>query len=340
MKSILSNRSFRFMFTGMVAGIIGDSLLLITLAIWVKDLTGSDGAAGLTMFFLGAPYLMAPLAGWLVDRLPFKPFLVVANLLNILVLLPLAFVSGVADVWMIYLVAFMLGVGGVVDTPAVNGLLKLLLPDDQLVDANGLSQTVRQGMRLLGPIIGAGIYMTAGGFAVAILDAVCFVIAAAMFALVAVEQPRREPSGLAWRAEISAGFRFLAKEKALLRAVSGMFIAAWAIGAIESVGFAIADKGLGQPSEFISVIVTAMGVGGIIGGVLAARIVRRFGELGSEGAGLLCLATAFLLWSIPSIPVVLGSAALAGFALPVVIVADNTLIQRRSPKELIGRVSA
>lgn len=42
---------------------IGDSLMLIVLAIWVKGLTGSNGAAGLTFFFMALPLLAAPVAG-------------------------------------------------------------------------------------------------------------------------------------------------------------------------------------------------------------------------------------------------------------------------------------
>lgn len=340
MLTVLKRPDFRLLFIGTAASIIGDSLMFLTLAIWVKDLTGSDGAAGLTMLFLGAPVLLAPLAGMFVDRVRFRPFLILANLGNAVVLLPLAFVGGPDDVWLIYLTASLLGIGGVLDNPALNGLRKLLLPPDLLAEANGATQTVQQGMRLVGPIAGAGIYLALGGFAVAIVDAASFLIAAGAIALLKVRQPRRETEPSHWYTELTAGIRFIATEAALRRAVIGLFLAAASLGAVEVVGFALTDDGLGQEPEFIAVIVTVMGVGGLTGGILAARIVKRIGELTAEALALLAVGATFAVWAVPTVPSVLAAAVLIGLAMPVLIVADNTLIQKLSPPHLIGRVSA
>ncbi|MGH8876190.1 MAG: MFS transporter [Stackebrandtia sp.] len=340
MLTVLKRPDYRLLFIGTSASTIGDTLMFLTLGIWVKDLTGSDGAAGLTMFFLGAPTLLAPLAGMLADRVSFRPFLIIANLGNAAVLLPLVFVAGPGTVWLIYLVAVLLGIGMILDTPALNGLLKTLLPAELLVEANGATQTVKQGLRLVGPIAGAGIYLALGGFAVAIVDAATFLIAAGAIALLKVRQPRRELNRSHWWRELTAGFRFVAGEPVLRRAVAGLFLGASALGAIEVVGFALNDSGLGRGPAFISVIVTVMGIGGLIGGLLAARVVKRVGELTAEALGLFGLAVTFAVWAVPTLPGVLASAVLAGLALPVVIVADNTLIQKRSPADLVGRVSA
>ncbi len=67
-KAAFGQPGFRLLFAGQLASMIGDSLMLIVLAIWVKDLTGSNGAAGLTFFFLAIPALVAPLFGMFVDR--------------------------------------------------------------------------------------------------------------------------------------------------------------------------------------------------------------------------------------------------------------------------------
>lgn len=286
MLTVLKRPDYRLLFIGTSASIIGDTLLFLTLGIWVKDLTGSDGAAGLTMFFLGAPILLAPLAGMLVDRVKFRPFLIWANIGNAVVLLPLAFVSGPDTVWLIYLVAVLLGLGSILDSPALNGLLKLLLPEDLFVEANGATQTVKQGLRLVGPIAGAGIYLALGGFAVALIDAASFLVAAGAIALLKVRQSTREPRRSHWITEMTAGFRFIAAEGALRRAITGLFIAAAGLGAIEVIGFALNDKGLGMEPAFISVIVTVMGVGGLTGGVFAARFVKKVGELAAEAVGL------------------------------------------------------
>lgn len=340
MRTVFKRPDYRLFFIGSAASLVGDSLMLLVLAIWVKDLTGSDGAAGFTMFCLAAPVLLAPLAGWLVDRVMHRPFLIVANVVNALFLLPLVFVRDESDVWIIYLVAFLLGIGSIADGPAVNGLLKNLLPADLLVEANSATQTVKQGVRLVGPLIGAGLFAAAGGFTVAVVDAASFLVAAIAIAALKVRQDKPERSELRWLAELSAGFRYLAGDAVLRRALTGLCLGATALGAVESVGFALNDKGLHQPPEFISVIVTAMGIGGLAGGLIATWVIRRIGELAAEGLALLLIALTFAVWIVPTIPSVLLAAPVVGLSLPILFVADNTLIQRRSPNRLIGRVSS
>ncbi|GAA4904394.1 MFS transporter [Stackebrandtia albiflava] len=342
MRTLFAQPGYARLFAGTAAATIGDSLLLLVLAIWVKDLTGSDGAAGITLFFYGAPMLAAPLFGMLVDRFRNRPFLVVANVVNATFLIPLAFVGGSADVWLIYLTALLLGVGSTVDSPALNGLLKRMLPAELLVQANSASQTVQQGMRLAGPLVGAGLYLVGGGIVVAAVDAACLLIAAATIWSLRVEEPKPapRPAESRWLPEILAGFRFVAADGALKRITLGMFLAGCAIGAVESVGFALTDKGLGQPPEFISVIVTVMGIGGLLGGLTAAKVVTRLGEVAAAALSMALIALTCLVWVIPQTVVVLVITPVVGYALPILVVAANTLVQRRSPQELIGRVSS
>jgi MFS family permease len=196
MRNLLARRDFRLLFTGLLASMIGDSVMLIVLAIWVKDLTGSNGKAGLTIFFLVAPALVAPLLGWVVDLFRRRPFLIAANLLSAVSLSPLLFVHDAGDVWIIYSVAALYGVSFVVIPAALSGLLKEMLSEDLLVDANGSLQTVRESLRLFGPLLGAGLLTAFGGGTVAILDAATFCIAALFIALVPVREEKPAPPEL------------------------------------------------------------------------------------------------------------------------------------------------
>ena len=127
---------FKRLFTGLAASMFGDSLMLIVLSLWVKTLTGSNALAGLTFLFMTAPALVAPVLGYLVDRVPRRRFLVLANLASAVAVLPLLAVRDAGDVWIVYAVAFCYGVSFVVIPAALNGLMKDLLPTDVLVDAN------------------------------------------------------------------------------------------------------------------------------------------------------------------------------------------------------------
>ena len=130
---------FALLYGGLAASMLGDSLMLIVLSLWVKTLTHSNGAAGLTFLWLTLPALVAPVFGYVVDKFPRRPFLVVANLLSAVAVLPLLLVHDAGDVWIIYAVAFLYGVSFVVVPAALNGLLKDLLPAEVLVDANAIA---------------------------------------------------------------------------------------------------------------------------------------------------------------------------------------------------------
>ena len=340
MRTVFKQPGFPTFFAGTAAATVGDWLMLLVLGIWVKDLTGSDGAAGLVMFFLGAPMLVAPLFAIIVDRFKHRPFLVVANLLNASFLIPLFFVEDASDVWLIYVTAVLLGIGTTVDGPALNGLRKSLLPDGMLVDANGISQTVRQGMRLGGPLAGAGLYLVGGGMVVAATAMSFMVLAAVLILFVPVTEKPAPTSKKGWRSEVVAGLAFVRRSVVLRRAAIGLMIAGVSLGAIESVVFAIVDQGLGMSPEFVSIIVTGMGVGGLLGGFVAASVVKRIGELATCGLALAAMALTMVVWAVPNVVTVLGMSPVAGFVLPLVIVASSTLVQRKSPHELIGRVSS
>src|SRR5574342_797638 len=87
---------------GQSLSLLGDSAMWLACGIWVRTLTGSNAAAGLTFLFFVAPALLAPVAGLIVDRLRRRPLLVGAKVAGAVVLVPLLFVQGRQHVWIIY----------------------------------------------------------------------------------------------------------------------------------------------------------------------------------------------------------------------------------------------
>jgi len=340
MRDVLRRPDFRLLFAGLVASMTGESILLLALAIWVKDLTGSDGMAGATIFAVVAPMTLAPLIGWVVDRFRRRPFLIVANLVSAVVLTPLFAVDGRDDVWIIYAVAVAYGLSYIAVSAALQGLIKALLPEELLADANGALQTVRQGLRLGGPLLGAALYTAVGGAALAVVGAAGFVLAAIAITALRISEVRPERGAGGWLVEAAAGARHLVGEPALRRVVLGVALALLVVGFCESIIFAYVDQGLHRPPAFVGVIVTAEGIGGLLGGLAAARFVRRLGEVGAAGLGMLLFGAGFagLIW--PHLAVGFPAVVVAGFGLPLVVVSFSTIMQRRTPAELMGRAAA
>ncbi len=339
MRRALAIRDFRLLFAGMVLSMFGDSALVIVMGIWVKSITGSNAAAGLAFLVLALAAPLAPLGGYLVDRVRRRPFLIAANLVSALAVLPLLAVGRTGPVWVIYAVGLGYGISGMVMSAAMNGLLKEIVPDALLADANGASQTIREGLRLVGPLAGAGLFTALGGGAVAILDAATFVIAAAILTRLRVREPRPEPVQHQFRAEVTAGARHLLHTEPLRRATISAAVAFLVIGFTETFIFAVVDEGLHRPPSFLGVLGSMQGVGAILGGLTAARIVRQFGEQSAIAAGLMLFAAGDVVLAFGNLGFAFLGVTVAGIGLPWALVGYYTLLQRSTPGRLMGRVS-
>jgi MFS family permease len=340
MRAVLRRPDFRLFFIGSVMTIIGESMLLLVLAIWVKTLTDSNTLAGLTLFAIVAPSLAAPVLGWVVDRFRRKPFLVATLATTVLVLVPLLFVRDRSQVGLIYAVAVAYGVSSLLASAATTGLVKELLPEDLLADANGAFQTVRQGLRLVGPIGGAGLFAALGGAAVAGLDIAFLIVGAVTIGAVRIREAGPAKAELHWLGEVTAGLRYLFGPASLRRAIVGLLIGILVLGFAETVLFAYVDSGLHRSPTFVSVLVCVQGVGGLLGGLLAARVVRATGEVAATaiGVGLMGVGVAFFFY--PLLLLGLVGAVLVGLGIPICLVGANTLMQRVTPMHVISRVGA
>jgi MFS family permease len=328
------SRDARIYLTGQSFSLLGDTALWLALAIWAKDLTGSSGAAGLVVFCIAASQVLSPLAGMLVDRVRRRPLLLVVNLGTAVVLLPL--LAAGDRVWVIYAVAVAYGFSYTLLGAGQSALLTLLVPADRLSSANAYLQTVREGLRLVAPVAGAGLYAVAGGAAVALLDAATFVIAAGCLAALKLREPKPEPTGEPWRRAVAAGARHLIATVRLRRTVVACAIVLLVLGFSETLTFAIAD-GLHRPLSFVGVLMFVQGVGAVAGACTATRVIARGGESRTAGAGIAVLAAGTLLLASTSLPVVLAGKVLFGFGLPWIVVGLMTLLQRLTPQHLQGR---
>jgi MFS family permease len=338
--SALRSRVFRRLAVAWTFSNFGDSVLYLTLAIWVKDLTHSNTQAGLVFLFLGLPVLFAPFAGQLADRYSRRKIVIGANLIEAMVVLALVFVHGRNDVWLIYSVTFVYGFLTYVTSAAGSGLVRDLLSDEQLASGNGLLSTIDQGLHLLSPLLGAGVYGLFGGAALAVTTSTILVAAALLTVTVRlVEQISTDEREPFWP-EITAGVRHIRRVPVLARVTTAMAVALLVTGFSNIAIFAVIDQGLHRSSEFFGVLASIQGGGSVLGGLTAAAVIARVGERGAMAIGLVLLGIALAFDAIGSTTVVIASEVVVGIVIPWVIVAFTTLRQRVTPPELQGRVSS
>ncbi|QIS08864.1 MFS transporter [Nocardia arthritidis] len=331
-------RNFRLLVIGLVTSMVGDSLMLLVFGIWVQSLTGSSSAAGLVIAVMATQAVIAALGGSVIDRFRRRPFLIWTYLLSTLIAAPLFAVHDRGDVWLIFVSAALYGLSMVVAGSTLNGLLQQLIPEAELARTNGMLQTVREGLRLLGPLAGAGLFALMGGAVVGAIDAMTFIVAAVAIWLIRLDEPRPERGGGKWLAEFVAGARFIGTDAGLRAVAFGGAVGWCAIGMIESVAYAII-AGLGKPPEFMGVISVAQGIGAILGGLGAAILIARYGELSVLAAGFAAFGIGVVGCVIRSLPVVLASKAVIGVGITLIAVGMSTIVQRRVPARLMGRTS-
>jgi predicted MFS family arabinose efflux permease len=357
-RKLLRIHNARIFLFGNAVSTLGDSALWFAMAIWVKELTGSSAWAGLVFFCYIAGNLFSPLGGVLADRFPRRPLLVVANLLSAAIVLPIALVHGRGGIWIVYLVIFLYGVTGSVIGTAQSALVPALVPPDLLAEANGAQQTLNQGLQLVTPLIGAGLFTVVGGAVIAEIDAGTFLVAVVSLLLLRMAPAPAAADGgsaadggaggaggaavhggaLDGRGGMAAGFRFIWGEPVLRTIMLALGFSVLTVGFTESAGFSVVTVGLHHSASFLGVLVTVQAVGGGLGGMSAAPLLRRVSEPMLLAMGLACLTLAMLALAVPDLVVVLAGMVVAGFAGPWLGVAGVTAFQRRTPPALLGRV--
>jgi MFS family permease len=339
-RTLLAYRDARFYLAGQVLSTVGDNALWLAMGIWVKILTGSSSAAGLVFFAFTCGILLAPVTGLVADRMRRRPLLIAANVAAAAGVCLLLAVQGRGQVWLIYPVMFGYGALSSLTLSAQTALLAVMLPADLLGEANSVLQMAGQGLRVISPLLGAGLLAWAGPVPVVLLDAGTFVAAATAVAALRAREPAPAPAAAHWRAEVTAGIRYVGRTPALRRLLITGVIALLVFGFFETVPFTVVGQGLHRAPAFLGVLEAVMGAGALLGGAFAASVMRRTGERALVALALLAAVVSCLLL-IPSwLPVVMAAMALLGLCIVWVNVGALTVIQRRTPADLLGRVDA
>jgi len=346
----LARPAFRRLTAAWVCTNVGDSALYLMMAVWAKQLTGSDAQAALVFAVLGMPALLAPVMGHVVDRVSRRAALIVVNVCVAVLLLALLTVHDASQVWVIYVVTFLYGCAGYTTGAAQSGLLRDMLPDDELASANGLFTTIDQALRLLSPLVGTALFVAFGPGAVVALTSTTFAATAVILLTVHVrEREVVKEEGPSYWTQLSAGIRFIVAEPELAR-LTLVLAVGFGITGLTNVAIFPVLEALGLGAEALGVVVPVQGVGAVLGGLVAARVVRRLGERGTVVAGVLLLAVAMagllVLTLVAPVPepwglVALGvGLAMGGLGIPWIVVGASTYRIKVTPPELQGRTSA
>jgi MFS family permease len=359
----LRHRDYRLLWTGLAVALLGSGLWLVALAWQVIELGGGPVQLSVVTTAYSIGLLVCVLFGGIAaDRLSQRSVIVAADSVRGVVLLGLAVLAllGVLEIWHLATAAVLVGAGEAFLIPAYTALVPRLLPPEELLAANGLEGTLRPlAQQATGPVIG-GLVIAAISPGVAILVAGLTYLfsAGCVLAMNLRHEPAQvrdvtagsggsadeaAPTGVrAMAADLREGWSYVRRTRWLLASLLfGTVFVLLILGPLEVLlPFAIRDQLGGDAREF-GLVMAAFGIGGAAGALLISSraLPRRY------------LTVMTLMWGVGSAPfLVLGfarelwlmmiAAAIVGATGSAAMVIWGTLLQRRVPDHLRGRISS
>lgn len=349
MRAVFANRDLRRVQLAFLGSSIGDWAYATAIVVWAYD-AGGASAVGIWMgirFVLGA--VTTPVAAVYADRWPRRRMMILADLARIVL------VGGAALlVWLdtadlaVFVLATLASLMGTPFMIAQRALLpQLARTPTELTAANGVHSTIDSLAYFIGPAVAAALLVATDVETVLLVNVVTFVWSLVLVTRIRVasrspisvreEGPDEPAEGVV--AETLAGFRAIGSDRGLLLATvqvslqtvimgaSSVFLVVMATEVLES-----GDAGLGYLNAII-------GIGSVLGGVVAISRAAR-GRLGVDlTLGVVLWSAPLLLVTIsPSAAACIAAVAILGFANPLVDVNIDTILQRLTPEEMMGRV--
>ncbi|MFE2417971.1 MFS transporter [Streptomyces hokutonensis] len=250
---------------------------------------------------------------------------------------------GHASILLLIALAFALTTLQTLFDNASTALLPALVDRAALSSANARLMT---GQQIAGGLIGAPVVplLIAAGAAVPfVADAGTFLLAAALVASLRAGAPERtpRPAGGTLRGEIADGLRTLWRDRPLRGLCAATALCNIGMGALIATLVVLVTGRLHAGTTGYAAATTAYTVGGLAGGVLNRRITVRLGPLRSVLlAGLVQIAALVVMGSVRSLTAVVAALAVFGFMGMLWNVNTTTLMQQRTPADMLGRVSS
>lgn len=354
-KSPLFTRDFTLVVIGQIISLFGNAILHFALPLYLLRETGSLTLFGAVNACSFVPMLlMGPIGGAAADRVNKRNVMVILDFLTAGLTLCYCLLWGKAPLIPLIIGTLMLlyAIAGAYQ-PAVQASLPLLLPPERLTQGNAVINMVNTLANLLGPVLGGIIFGLWGLGPILAIGGVCFFCSAVMEIFIRIPHERRPRSEgvLATVAkDLGESWKYISKERPVFLSVT-LVLAAFNL--LMSAALIVGVPGLiagvlGMSDAYLGLTQGAMGLGGLLGGMLAGVLGSRLKPRHGSQFLLLCsgMAGVMGLAMLPSVPEIASYWILTAMALTTMAAATLftivllTLVQAQVPGQLLGKVIA
>jgi MFS family permease len=342
---VLRHRAFRLLWLGQAASMLGDRIVVVALALTIVELTGSASDVGLVL-----AAQIVPLVGFLLlggvwaDRLPRKKLVIASDLVRASLhgLLALLLFTGSAEIWHFILIEAAFGTAEAFFRPALTGLLPQTVPEGEIQAAQAITAAARYVADVAGPALATVLVLTVGGGWAFAVDALTFLVSAALLA--GVRPRERGAAVLAAAASLLGELRegwSAVRERAWVWAivVATSIVLLTEAAPFQVLGAVLASERTGSTALY-GVAWTCFGAGLVAGAPIAARLRPRRPMVAAQLATL-PYTLAILAFATGAAAGVVGACwVLAGAGIACFGVWWETALAERIPPHLLSRVSA
>lgn len=352
MASLWRHREFLKFWAGSAISDVGSQVTVLAVPlIAALTLDATPWQMGLLSAAGGAPILLVGLfAGVWVDRMRRRPVMIATDLgrAALLLIIPLAAVTGVLRIEILYAVLLLTGALAVLFDVASMSFLPSLVAADRLVAGNTKLQSTSAAAQVVGPGVGGVLVSLLSAPFALLVDALSFLISAVFIARTRVAEAAPETRG--GRAgvvgEITEGVRVVIDDR-VLRALAGASATTILFGRMFMAVYVLyMTRVLGLSAVAVGLVFATGGVGSFAGSIVAERLARRFGPgpamIGAQVAFGLTGMLVPLAVLVPSwaLPMIVASEFAQWMAILIYWVNAISVRQAITPDRLLGRVNA
>lgn len=341
-------RIFFIIWLGQFVSIIGTAMTRFALIIWAYQQTGSATTLALMGFFsFGATVLASPIAGGWIDQLDRRKVMIGADAGAGLVTLIL-FILTSSDsllIWHLYAAQIIIGALDAFQKPAYTTAITVLIPKQHYTRVNGLRSLAMSFSEVLAPMIAGALLVVINIQGIMLVDLLTFLIAMGTLLFIRLPNPPiaagDQQTGLNFWQKFLFGIKYILGQPGLSSLLVVMtMINLFAALTWYAVMPAMVLARSGGDELALATVQTAMGIGGIIGGLLMSLWGGPKRRIHSVlGASVISFLLGDLLFGIGrGVPVWSAGAILGSIFIPFIVGGNVAIWQEKVPLAIQGRI--
>jgi MFS family permease len=343
---VLRHRDFRLLWLGQATSGVGDEIVVVALALFIVDLTGSATDLGAVLAAYRLPLIGFLLVGGVfADRLPRHRVVVATDLVRCTLhaLLALLIVTGAVRIWHIAVIGMLFGTAEAFFRPAVNGLLPQTVPEAEIQEANAVTATTNNLAEFAGPALATAIVLGVSPAAAFGLDALTFLISAALLVRV---HPRERAGAAAGTPspglvrDVRAGFHEVRSRTWIWATLAAFCVALFVVLAPWFVLGPIVARERYDDLAVYGILSAAFGAGMVVGALVGIRWRPRYPMRQAMRLVLLFPLSIGLYATGLSLVVVGPAIAIGGAGVALFDIWWLTALAERVPPDKLSRVTS